>query len=180
MKETIKALFFNHALRRWHFETILSEGSISRERANHFLKELQKEKIIIRVKKRGKMPYYLANRESAKFRSEKKLYGLRILEESGLFETLNTCKGIKTAILFGSFARGDWNKSSDIDLFIYGDDTEFQKEIFERKLQHEIQLFAYQNKNEITKELDPAVIPNIVKGFHITENIEPFEVNINV
>ncbi|MEK6905355.1 MAG: nucleotidyltransferase domain-containing protein, partial [Nanoarchaeota archaeon] len=107
-----------------------------------------------------------------------KLYGLRMLEESGLFENLNSCKGIKTAILFGSFARGDWSKSSDIDLFIYGDDTEFSKKAYEKNLHREIQVFAYQNKNEIKRTLDPAVIPNIVKGFHITENIEPFEVNI--
>ena len=179
MKGTIKSLFFNQTLRRWHFEAILKESGISRERTHHFLKELCKEKLITRVKKRGKMPYYIANRESAKFRSEKKLYGLQMLEESGLFESLNTCKGIKTAILFGSFARGDWNKSSDIDLFIYGDDTEFQKEIFERKLHREIQLFVYQTKDEISKNLDPTVIPNIIKGFHITENIEPFEVNIH-
>lgn len=179
MKEIIKALFFNHTLRRWHFETILAESGISRERVNHFLKELLKDKFVIRIKKRRKMPYYEANRDSAKFRSEKKLYGLKLLEESGLFENLNSCKGIKTAILFGSFARGDWSKSSDIDLFIYGDDTEFQKEVYEKKLHREIQVFAYQNKNEVTRNLDPTVIPNIVKGFHITENMEPFEVNIH-
>src|SRR3989344_2526126 len=177
MKGTIKSLFFNQTLRRWHFEAILSESGISRERANHFLKELLKDKFIIRVKKRGKMPYYLANRESAKFRSEKKLYGLRILEESGLFETLNTCKGIKTAILFGSFARGDWNKSSDIDLFIYGDDKEFNQGFFEKKLGREIQVFSYDQPSKI-KELDPSLIPNILKGISLTDSIEPFKIEI--
>lgn len=179
MKEKVKALFFNNTLRRWHFEAIVSESSISRERTNHFLKQLLREKLITRVKMKGKMPYYLANIDSPKFRSEKKLYGLKLLEESGLFENLNTCKGIKTAILFGSFARGDWSKSSDIDLFIYGDDTEFQKEIYEKHLHREIQVFAYQNKNEVTRNLDPTVIPNIVKGFLITENMEPFEVRVH-
>jgi len=179
MKEKIKVLFFNHTLRRWHFETILTESGISRERVNHFLKELLNEKFAIRVKKRSKMPYYIANRDSAKFRFEKKLYGLKMLEESGLFEKLTSCKGIKTAVLFGSFARGDWSKSSDIDLFIYGDDTEFEKGLYEKKLRREIQVFAYKNKDEITRDLDPTVIPNIAKGFHITEEIEPFEVKIH-
>ncbi len=179
MGEKIKELFFNETLRRWHFEAILRESGLSRERVNHFLKELLKEKLILRIKKKGKMPYYLANRDSAKFRSEKRLYGLTMLEQSDLFESLNSCKGIKTAILFGSFARGDWSKSSDIDLFIYGDDTEFEKGLYDAKLHREIQVFAYQNTETLKKDLDPTVISNIAKGFFITGNVEPFEVRIH-
>ena len=125
------------------------------------------------------MPYYLANRNSKKFRSEKKMYGLMLLEKSGLFEHLNSCKNIKTAILFGSFARGNWSKSSDIDLFIYGDNKEFNQEIYEMKLHREIQIFSYKNTKTLKKNLDPTVIPNIVKGFFITESMEPFEVTIH-
>jgi predicted nucleotidyltransferase len=179
MKNKIKALFFNNTLRRWHFETVLRESGISRERVNYFLKELLKEKFIIRVKQKGKMPYYLANKDLAKFRSEKKLYGLKLLEQSGIFENLNSCKNIKTVILFGSFARGDWSKSSDIDLFIYGNDKEFNKGLYETKLQREIQLFSYKDKKTLKKKLDPTVIPNIAKGFFITDSIEPFEVRIH-
>ncbi|MBU0456726.1 MAG: nucleotidyltransferase domain-containing protein [Nanoarchaeota archaeon] len=180
MKEKLKSLFFNNTLRKWHFETLMQESGISRERVNHFLKELLKEKLIIRIKKKGKMPYYLANRDAAKFRSEKRLYGLTMLEQSGLFGFLNSCKSIKTAILFGSFARGDWSKSSDIDLFIYGDDKEFQRGLYETKLHRDIQIFKYRNKKTLKKNLDPTVIPNIAKGFFITESIEPFEVTVHV
>ncbi len=179
MKEKIKALFFNHTLKRWHFKSLLEESGISRERLGYFLAELIKEKFVIRVKKKWKMPYYISNRDSVKFRIEKKLFGLRLLEESGLFEGLHSCKNIKTAILFGSFARGDWSKSSDIDLFIYGDDAEFEKNIYERKLQREIQLFSYSNKSVLKKNLDSKVLSNIVKGFFITESIDPFEVGIS-
>ena len=34
-------------------------------------------------------------------------------------------------------------------------------------------------REEIKKELDPKLIPNIFKGFNIKENIEPFRVDIN-
>ncbi len=178
MGNKIKELFFNDTLRRWHFEAILRESGLSRERVYHFLKELLKEKLILRIKKKGKMPYYLANRDSAKFRSEKRMYGLTMLEQSGLFENLNSCKSIKTAILFGSFARGDWSRSSDVDIFIYGDDAEFEKGRYESKLHRDIQLFVYQNTKILKKELDSKVIPNIAKGFFITENVEPFEIKI--
>ncbi|MBI4739609.1 nucleotidyltransferase domain-containing protein [Candidatus Woesearchaeota archaeon] len=178
MIERLKTLFFNETLRQWHFEALLAESGISRERLNHFLKEFLKEEFIKRVKPKKKMPYYIANRDAPRFRSEKRLYGLEQLEKSGLFEHLNTLEGIKTAILFGSFARGDWSKSSDIDLFIYGDDPRFDKKLYEKKLKREIQTFAYTDPKQI-KTLDKNLIPNIVKGFHITESIEPFEVSIH-
>ena len=172
MKE-IKQMFFNDTLRRWYFEDIIKESKISRERVNYFLKQLLKEDLIKRIKPRDKRPYYLANRDSSKFRNEKKLYGLNLLNKSGLFEHLNDIKKIKTAIIFGSFSRGDWGKSSDIDLFLYGDDNEFNQTEFEKKLKREIQIF------KDLKRLDPKVIPNIVKGFYIKQSIEPFKVDIN-
>ena len=176
MEEKIKALFFNETLKRWHFEDVVKESKASRERVNHFLKKLVREKFIIKVKQTKKMPYYSANRDSPKFRSEKRLCGLKLLEETGLFEHLNSLKGIKTAILFGSFARGDWNKSSDIDLFIYGNASFFEKGKLETKIKREIQLFNYQNPKKIKKELDSKLIPNIIKGFNIKGSLEPFEV----
>jgi len=179
MEEKIKAPFFNETLRRWHFEDIVKESKASRERVNYFLKKLVREKFIIKVKPTKKMPYYSANRDSPKFRSEKRIYGLKLLEETGLFEHLNSLKDIKTAILFGSFARGDWNKSSDIDLFIYGNTSYFEKGKLETKMKREIQLFNYQKPKKIKKELDPKLIPNILKGFNIKGSLEPFEVILN-
>jgi predicted nucleotidyltransferase len=137
-----------------------------------------KEKFIRRIKPKHKMPYYITNRETSKFRFEKRMYGLTLLEQSGLFEHLSSLKEIKTAILFGSFARGDWNQSSDVDIFIYGDDKNFAKGEFEHKIKREIQVFSYKNSKEIKKELDAALIPTIAQGFNIKESLEPFEVSL--
>ncbi|MFH0752552.1 MAG: nucleotidyltransferase domain-containing protein [archaeon] len=177
--ERIKELFFNETLKRWHFKDIINISKMSRERVNYFIKKLLKEKYIKRIKPKGKMPYYIADRESLKFRSEKRLYGLALLEQTGLFEHIISIKDIKTAILFGSFARGDWSKSSDIDIFIYGNDKEFNKGKFESETKRDIQLFSYQDKKRLKKELDPNLLPNIAKGFNIKESLEPFEVSIN-
>jgi len=179
MEELLKRLFFRDTLRRWHFEDIVLELNISRERTNTFLKKLLKEKLIIRVKPRSKMPYYIANRDSPKFRVEKRSHGLKLIEKSGLFEQIHSITEIKTAILFGSFSRGDWNKSSDIDLFIYGDASRFEKGKFENKLSREIQLFNYSDPKKIKEELDPKLVPNIIKGFNIKGTLEPFEVKIS-
>ena len=175
--ERIKTLFFEDTLKRWHFEDIVKASGMSRERVNHYLKELLKEKFIARTKPKGKMPYYIANRDLEKFRAEKRFYGLGLLKE--MFEHLNSLGGVKTAILFGSFSRGDFSRSSDIDLFIYGDAGEFDKARFELKIKREIQLFSYNNVDQMKIELDPKLIPNIFKGFNIKESIEPFRVDLN-
>ena len=149
---------------------------MSRERVSYFLKILQKEQLIIRIKPKGKMPYYEANRTSSTFRSEKRWYGLAMIAHSGLLEHLSQLPEIKTAILFFSFSPRDWSASSDIDLFLYGRDANFEKGKFEHKLNREIQVFSYENQKSIKRELDPNVIPNIARGFNIKESIEPFEV----
>lgn len=109
----------------------------------------------------------------------KKIHGLQELQKAGLFEHIKKIKTIKTAILFGSFSRGDWNMSSDVDLFIYGNSKNFDKGSLERELKREIQLLAYSKPKDIKKELDPNIIPRIAKGYYIKGGIEPFEVNIN-
>ena len=177
--EKLKALFLEESLRRWHFEDLVRASVMSRERVNHYLKKLIKENVILRAKPRGRMPYYVANQDSLTFRTEKQLYGLYLLAQSGLFEHLRSLPEIKTALLFGSFGRGDWSKSSDIDLFIYGDDSGFDKAGFERKLGREIQVLSYIDSHTMSKELDPKLLPNIARGFQIKESLEPFTVTVH-
>ncbi len=177
--QDVKSLFFNESIKRWHFEEIIKDTGLSRERVSFFLKCLVKKKLIIRVKPKGKMPYYISNRDLPKFRSEKRMYGLKILEEAGLFSHISSLEGVKSGILFGSFSRGDWNKSSDIDLFVYGEIKEFEKGQMETKLGREIQIFSFKDTKKMKKELDPKLMPNIIKGFNIKGNLEPFEVTVN-
>lgn len=179
MNASLKPIFFNETLRRWRFKDIVSASGMSRERVNNSLRKLLRERFIRRVKERSRMPYYLANRDSGKFRTEKRLYGLLLLEQSGLLESISSIEGIKTAIVFGSFSRGDWNKESDLDIFVYGDDTKLDKAMFEHKLKHDIHLLSFRDAKEAKRQLDAKLIPNIAAGFSIKQGIEPFEVKIN-
>lgn len=152
---------------------------MSRERVNFYLKELLKEQLIVRKKPRKKQPYYAAKIRNSNFRMEKRLYGLSLLTESGLFEHLLSSPEIKTAILFGSFARGDWGKNSDVDLFIYGQDIDLDKGKFELELHRELQVFGFQNVDELKQKVSTALLSNIAKGFNIKGTLEPFEVSIH-
>lgn len=179
MENPLKPLFFNETLKRWRFEELVKASGKSRERAGHFTRQLLKGGFIARVKQRRRMPYYIAKRDSPGFRAEKRLYGLAMLEQSGLLAHIAAIGEIKTAIIFGSFSSGNWHKDSDIDLFIYGDDRSLNKALFERKIKREIQLFSFRNAKEVKKQLDPALLPNIARGFSIKESMEPFEVRVN-
>ncbi|MBS3095581.1 nucleotidyltransferase domain-containing protein [Candidatus Woesearchaeota archaeon] len=177
--DKIKMLFFEETLKRWHFNEIVHLSGMSRERINHYLKELTRIKFLKHIKPKGKMPYYLANRESENFRFEKKMYGIKLLQKTGLFEYINSMPNVNTAILFGSFSRGDFNKSSDVDMFIFGNVNGFELAKFEKMIKRDIQLIAYDNIKSLKRYLDPMLIPNIFKGFNIKGSLEPFEVKIN-
>jgi len=176
--EPLKALFFEHTLRHWHFEELVRASGMSRERVNHYLKELHKEHFLGHVKPRGKRPYFIARAEKADFRIQKRLYGLHLLERSGLFAHLLSLNDLKTAILFGSFSRGDWGSSSDVDLFLYGDDSLFERGAFESRLGRPLQVFSFGQAQE-AKRLEPAVLRNIAQGFTIKGNLEPLQVKIH-
>lgn len=175
----LKPLFFHSSLQHWHFKDLIKESKLSRERVNFYLKELLKEKLIFREKPLKKQPYYCAKNQSPSFRLEKRIYGLSLLEESGLFEHFLSSPKIKTAILFGSFARGDWGKSSDVDLFIYGQDKGFNKGEIELKLHRELQVFGFKSAKEMKKKVSSELLANIAKGFNIKGTLEPLEVSIH-
>jgi predicted nucleotidyltransferase len=175
----LKPLFFQNPLQHWHFKDIIKASGLSRERVNFYLRGLLKEQFILRKKPKRKQPYYQSKTQNSSFRLEKRLYGLSLLQESGLFEHLSSSSEIKTAILFGSFARGDWGKSSDIDLFVYGQDEALDKGKFELKLHRELQIFSFKSAAEIKRKVSPALLSNIAKGFNIKGTLEPLKVSVH-
>ena len=175
-KEDIKGLFFNHPTKQWHFEDLVKQASLTRTNTNLWLKRLIKEDLIKKIKSKEKMPYYIAQYKSQEFKSKKKMFALKQFEESGFLVHLGSLSA-KTVIIFGSFSRADWHSESDIDLFVYGDTSNFEKGYFEKILKREIQVFNYKTKKDI-KRLEPTVFPRIIAGIHVKGHGEPFRVTI--
>jgi predicted nucleotidyltransferase len=170
-------LFFNEPTKHWHFENILNESSLSRDKANKWLKRFLEKKLIKKIKLKGKMPYYIGNHEHPNYRNKKKLYALTQFYESGLFNHLQSLKNAKTVILFGSMVRSDWYSESDIDLFIYGDDDDFEIGKYELKLKREIQLFNAKNKKKLRK-MGMGLVQNIIQGYFIKGTIDNLGVEL--
>ena len=169
-EQKIIELFFNEPSKHWHFKDIVQTAKISENRANYWLKQLLKEKIIVYNKKTGKMPYYTANFEDANYKNKKKLYALENFYETGFLKHLESLDA-NTIIIFGSFSRADWHKNSDIDLCIIGNDSELEQGKYEKKLKRELQIFTFKNQQE-AKNINPRLISNIINGYFVKGRVQ--------
>ncbi len=174
-EENILELFLNEPTKHWHFEAVLKTAKISRPQASQWLNKFKKENLIKRIKEKEKMPYYLANYESPEYQARKRLYALNQLEKTGFLSHLIGLTKAKTIILFGSLSRWDWNKESDIDLFIYGDMEGFDKGVFRARLGREIETFMCKDKNDL-RRLKPSLLRNILEGYLIKGTLNFVEV----
>ncbi|MAE42326.1 hypothetical protein CMO93_01030 [Candidatus Woesearchaeota archaeon] len=167
-ENNVLILFLNESTKHWHFKDIVKNASISKERANFWLKKLVKGKVINHIKPGGKMPYFQGNWGHPNYYYKKKLYGLNQLYGQGLLTKLLSLEEAKTIIIFGSFARGDWHTKSDIDIFIYGDpgDLKFGTLFAGR----EVQVHFFKTKKEI-KDIKSGLMKNIINGFFVKGSI---------
>jgi predicted nucleotidyltransferase len=177
-EENMLELFFENPTKEWHFEEIAKYAKITRGKANDWLKQFIREGLIRRVKTKGKMPHYLSNFQAPAYQNRKRLFALERLYTSGLLNHLSSLKGARTIILFGSFARTDWYKNSDIDIFIYGDPAGLSLAKYEMILHREIQLFIAKSEEELRK-FSGNLIRNIIKGNLIKGNLDFIKVEIN-
>jgi len=96
---------------------------------------------------RGKQRYYSLNKEYPLFKELKSIIFKTIGVEGALKEVVTKVQGIKKAFIYGSFAAGSENTSSDIDLLLVGDfnEDDLIQEIspLEDKLERQINYTIY-------------------------------------
>jgi len=177
-EDQVLELFFNNPTKEWHFEEILKEAKITRSKADKWLKQFIKEKLIRKIKEKSKMPYYLGNYESPSYKNRKKLFALSQLYHSGFLDHLLSLPKAKTVILFGSFMRSDWYYNSDVDLFIHGEPEGLKLMNYELILHRNIQVFVCHNQKELNK-FGEGFIRNIIKGNIIKGDADFLRVVVN-
>ncbi len=175
--ESVLELFFDNPTREWHFEEVLREAKIARSKAGGWLRKFTGEGLVKRVKQKGSMPYYIANYESNTYRNRKRLFAMSKMYNSRFLDHLSGLKA-KTVIIFGSMARSDWYKNSDIDVFIYGDAEGLELAKFESRLHRDIQLFVCKNKGDLSR-LGEGLIKNIITGSLVKGDLDFLKVNVN-
>src|SRR3990167_6895332 len=92
----------------------LDRGNLVRK-----LAEWEKEGVLLKNKK-GNLSLYTVNRDYPFWLELKKIFKKSFGLESALKEKLKSIKGLKTAIIFGSYAKDKLSGESDIDLLLVG------------------------------------------------------------
>lgn len=172
-EQILELILGSSSLKHWHFEEIVKKTNMARAAINKWLKKYQKEGLIKRIKEKGKFPYFTCGTDNPIYKAKKKLYILNKLYQSGLISHIISLKKIRTAIIFGSIAKGDWYKDSDIDIFIYGRLKGIDKHKYEIKLHRDIELHIFKSKQEI-KKVKTGLIKNIINGYIIKGTIQDF------
>jgi predicted nucleotidyltransferase len=169
----LRLILENSPFKEWRFEEIVRQAKVTRAVANKWLKKYVSERLVKRVKEKGRFPYYKAGSENPVYNSLKRIYALEQLHKSGLIPKLLTIDKAKTIILFGSMAKGDWYKDSDIDIFIFGKLPDFDRKVYESRLKRNIELHIFENKEEILA-VKTGLIKNIVNGYVLKGQIQDF------
>lgn len=132
-----------------------------------YLIELEKEELIVKTEHRiYGYPVYYANRDNENFKFLKRLDNIMKIKESGLLDYLSENCMPDTIILFGSSAKGEDLKDSDIDLFIMSEKEKLSLEKFEKQLNRKVNIFFSDSFTKLSKELKNNIINGIIlKGY---------------
>jgi len=132
-----------------------------------YLIELEKEKLVLKTKHRiYGYPVYYANRDSESFKFFKRLDAVINIKESGLLEYLSDKCMPGVIILFGSTARGEDLRESDVDIFLQCGKTELSLERYEKALKRKINPLFCKNFKKLSKELKNNLLNGIIiKGY---------------
>jgi predicted nucleotidyltransferase len=109
---------------------------------------------------RGQQKYYFLNKKYPLMTETKRMYEANFGLEKTLVDGLKKIKGLKKALIFGSYAKGRFGKDSDIDLLLVGSHSSLdaQKLIsdLQSKIKREINIVDFTEKefNDRVKKKD--------------------------
>jgi len=151
---------------------ISRKAGIAPTSVKRYLNELSREgkhgyPLVIKSKHRVHgYPLYWANRDSELFLFYKKIDTIIRFRESGLLDFLWDSCMPETIILFGSAARGEDLKDSDIDIFAQCRERRLNLTEYEKRTGRRINVLFAENFNKLSGELKNNILNGIVlKGY---------------
>ena len=165
-QRNILSLFFDEPVKEFGLREIARLAKLPKTTASRHLVNMVKEKLVLA--KKGKLPVYVANDDYFFFRFYKKFYSIDDIYHSGLISMLEEQLYPRCIILFGSFAKGEYIKKSDIDIFVQAKEKKVDLSLFERKLKHSINIIFAEDLKDLSKEL----FNNIINGVKLSGYIK--------
>ncbi len=169
--------FYKEPNRFFHVREMARLLKLNPTTASKYLNQLYKEELLSKSHELGHI-LFKANTESSSYRYAKIYYNIKSLWYSGLIEHLDKELHYPEAILlFGSYAKGENDENSDIDLFVLANAKKhLDLNIFEKKLRAKIQIFV-KNKDEFIRlqKENKNLVNSILNGIVIKGYLEVFE-----
>ncbi len=132
----------------------------------------EKEGIIIREIK-GNMHIFKTNNDNFRVREMKRAYFANLLAEMNIEKIAEECASIA---IYGSYASGNYDEKSDIDILIIGDEKNVKRELvvdIMKKTDKEIQLNVIPIiKWEKLKKDNDHFVKNIIRNHVIIKGVE--------
>jgi len=166
--QIVLGYFFVNPHAEMYLNEIARKFKLDRGNLTRKLAELDKEGILIKNKK-GNLSLYTINRQYPFLPELKKIFKKSFGLEAELRQRLGNIKGIKSAIIFGSYAKDKLSADSDIDLLLVGSHKllEVQKEIIrlQGQIDREINVIDLTEKEFAKRKKDKdEFIANVFAG----------------
>lgn len=122
IESKIMALFFEHPRREFYLRQVSKETGVSVGAVKKYLDRLVKKKLLLK-RALGNLYLFEANREYLLFKQAMLSYNIEKLLDSGLIDRLLELAP-ESITLYGSFARGENDEDSDIDMLVIAEKKE--------------------------------------------------------
>jgi len=169
ISQKVLGYFFVNPQAEMYLNEMTRKFDIDRGNLVKKLSEWEREGILIKNKK-GNLSLYTINRSYPFLPELKKIFKKSFGLESVLEEKLKKIKGIKKAIIFGSYAKDKLSGESDIDLLLVGNhnflDTEREIIKLQEQFDREINIVDMTEK-EFKKKKNEEFLKNVLSGRHI-------------
>jgi predicted nucleotidyltransferase len=159
VQEKILNLFFENPTKDFQIRGIAKELNIPKTTVSYHINNLLDKELVIKHKK-NVFPSFRANETNDMYRFYKRQEFLKKLIQDGLLDYLEKECNPRCIVLFGSFAKAEYDEHSDIDLFVQAKESKYNLKKFEKLLHHKINLFFEPNLENLSKEL----LNNIFNG----------------
>lgn len=154
-----------------NLKEISRKSNLSHTSVKRHLKTLKDENLVeTKEKKLGERvyPVYRSRRNDDRFKHYKAIDMISRIKESGLLENLVKKAMPDCVVLFGSAARGEDTKNSDVDLFLQCEEKDINLSDFEESLKRRIQLHYNPKFSTYPTELKNNIINGIVMYGYLT------------
>jgi predicted nucleotidyltransferase len=150
----ILAFFFLNPKRRLYLKELADILEINNANLSRYLNSLLQEGVL-KSETEGRQKYFSLNKSYPLLSELKKIMASKIRPEHLIKRALGNISGLKEAYIFGSYAAGNFEKDSDLDLILVGEhDILVVREALlplERRLGREINVIDYSAKEYYKK-----------------------------